>query len=294
MNKFVVYTSLVGSYDEIRQPLIIDPRFDYVLFTDNVKENKIGVWQVRPIPSFKGDAMLRSRYVKCLPSKCLSEYDASLYIDANIQIISAKVYDYFVDFYNSGIEWGGVDHPSQGCIYEEICAIVDLKWVHDYNVIDWYGKMKKDGFPDNWGLFENNVVFRRHTQVIERVGKDWWETLQNGCKRDQFSLMYVLWKNQPSMGFFLPKGECPRLNSMDFAYFEHNPHKRVLHLGLFERIRRSILRATATDVRVGYHDLFNRVSKYRCPKVGFYFWNIYAALLFCPIIFYNALKARFR
>ena len=43
MNKGVIYTSLVGSYDNVRQPLVIDERFDYLLFTDNVTTDMIGV-----------------------------------------------------------------------------------------------------------------------------------------------------------------------------------------------------------------------------------------------------------
>ena len=41
MNKFAIYTALIGGYDSIRQPLVIDDRFDYILFTDEVKEKKI-------------------------------------------------------------------------------------------------------------------------------------------------------------------------------------------------------------------------------------------------------------
>ena len=55
MNRSAIYTSVVGSYDDIRQPLIIDERFDYVLFTDNVTVDRIGVWQVRPIPQVDGN-----------------------------------------------------------------------------------------------------------------------------------------------------------------------------------------------------------------------------------------------
>ena len=289
MNKYAVYSSLVGSYDDIKQPLAIDNRFDYVLFTNDFAPCRKGVWQILPIPYIEGNNMLQSRYVKCHPIKVLSGYEASLYIDANVQIATSRVYERFFELLEEGTEWGGIKHPSQGCVYEEICAIVDLKWVHDYDVVNWYGKMKKDGLPEGWGLFENNVIFRRHTPRIGTIGEQWWHTLLNGCKRDQFSLMYVLWKHMPSMSLFLPEGECPRLNSNDFVYYEHNPHKRALHLGIMERLRRSCIRSTGTELRLGYHYLFNNLSLYRSPKTRLYIWEFGALIKNARIVLRNAL-----
>lgn len=294
MNRFVIYTSLVGSYDEIRQPLSIDQRFDYVLFSDSVTETRIGVWQVRPITQIEGSNMLRSRYVKCHPTKVLTDYEASLYIDANLQIVSKHVYDRFFELLEDRAEWAGIQHPSQNCVYEEMCAIVDLKWVHDYDVVDWYGTLQKAGFPENWGLYENNVIFRRHTEKVDTIGDFWWQTLVSGCKRDQFSLMFALWKFQPTMDFFLPKGECPRLNSINFRYYAHNPHKRVQRLGVHERIRRSLLRSVYTDIRTGYHKLFNRLSKYKSPKSMLHIWETVSFFKNGPRVLINALKCRLK
>lgn len=294
MKEYAIYTSLVGSYDEIRQPFIVDERFDYLLFSDNVSVDRIGVWRVRPILHLEGDNMLNSRFVKCNPTKALPDYEASLYIDANIQIASQHVYDRFFELYESGAEWGGILHPDQSCVYEEICAIVDLKWVHDYDVVDWYGKMKKDCFPEDWGLYENNVIFRRHTSTVDVIGSFWWNTLLTGCKRDQFTLMYALWKYKPSRDFLLPPGECPRLNSLDFSYYEHNPHIRVLRTGILERIRRSMLRVTTSNIREGYHALFNRLSKYKNPRLRLYLWTWVSIFLWGPKTIYNAIKYRLK
>ncbi len=294
MNKYVIYTVLIGNYDEIRQPTVVDDRFDYVLFSNSIIDSQIGVWQVRSIPYEEGSTILRSRYAKCLPNHVLGSYDASLYIDANIQIVSSFVYDRFIDIINNGVEWAGIQHPSQNCVYEEMCAIVDLKWVHDYDVVDWYGTLKKAGFPENWGLYENNVIFRRHTEKVDTIGVLWWQTLITGCKRDQFSLMYALWKYQPTMDLILPKGECPRLNSSSFRYYAHNPHKRVQILGVHERIRRSFLRSNYTDIRTGYHEVFNKLSKYKNPKFMLYIWEAVSFLKDGPRVLFNALKCRLK
>ena len=293
MKKLVIYTVLVGDYDEIRDPLVINDRFDYILFTDKLSPAQYNIWQKVEIPITGINNMLRSRYVKCHPTKVLGDYEASLYIDANIQIATPNVYERFFELLENGTEWAGIKHPDQGCVYEEICAIVDLKWVHDYDVVNWYGKMKKDGFPEGWGLYENSIIFRRHSPKIEAIGDLWWNTLMAGCKRDQFSLMYVLWKYQPSMSLFLPEGDCPRLlNSKDFVYYEHNPHKRILHQGILERLRRSSLRVSSSDLRAGYHDLFNRLSKCRNPKSRLFAWEMGAIIKYGYKVVANAISSR--
>ncbi|MCD7978378.1 MAG: DUF616 domain-containing protein, partial [Tannerellaceae bacterium] len=85
MNKKVIYTCLVGNYDSLSQPGIVCEEFDYICFSNNIKEQKIGVWQIRPIPFFHGNKTRLSRYVKLNPHIVLPNYIYSLWIDANIE-----------------------------------------------------------------------------------------------------------------------------------------------------------------------------------------------------------------
>lgn len=43
MKKFVIYSVLVGNYDDVLQPAVIDDRFDYILFSNDINENNMGV-----------------------------------------------------------------------------------------------------------------------------------------------------------------------------------------------------------------------------------------------------------
>lgn len=290
MSKYVIYSVIAGTYDNIQQPMYVDNRFDYVLFSDTISSKQLGVWQVRPIPDESKDNMRKSRYAKCHPTKVLSEYESSLYLDANIQIAKSEIYQRYLDLSESSVEWAGIKHPNQQCIYEEICAILSLQWIHDYDVVDWYAKLKKVGFPEDYGLYENSVIFRRHTKKVEEVGDIWWQTLENGIKRDQFSLMYSLWRVQPEMAYLLSEDECPRTNSTNFNYYPHNPHKRVVDLGLNEKIRNRCMRIAAPDVRIGYHKLFDNLSKFSHPLHMLYLWEIYAVLAFGPKLLVKYLR----
>jgi len=56
--------------------------------------------------------------------------------------------------------------------------------------------LHKENFPDNYGLTENNLIYRKHndSKIISMI-EDWWYFIENYTKRDQFSFSYVLWKH---------------------------------------------------------------------------------------------------
>lgn len=57
-NRFAVYTVMVGDYDYIRQPLVVDGRFDFLLFTDT---------------SVSGSYIKRSPHGRTCPKQYLTE-----------------------------------------------------------------------------------------------------------------------------------------------------------------------------------------------------------------------------
>ena len=159
LKQFVVYTVQTGGYDIVQQPLVIDERFDYVLFSDSKENKSIGVWQVRSIPYENADLTRRSRYPKMHPNELLGEYMSSLYIDANIQITGQHIYDRVVEYYEQGIDWAGIQHPYRDCIYDEAYAIYGLDT--EANILRWCHQLRSENYPRHRGLFENNIIFRR-------------------------------------------------------------------------------------------------------------------------------------
>jgi hypothetical protein len=82
---FAIFTVIVGNYDTVKQPIVIDDRFDYIIFTDTPITNP-SIWQVRQVTYESKKQWLKARYPRLNTGLCLSEYEASLYIDGNIQI----------------------------------------------------------------------------------------------------------------------------------------------------------------------------------------------------------------
>lgn len=277
MKDFVVYTIIVGGYDEVKQPIVTDDRFDYILFTDDISKPQIGVWQVREIP-YKDDNLMRlSRYAKCLPTKVLPEYKASLYIDGTLQIATNFVYDRFIELYEKNVDWAGVTHYQRDCMYEEMCVIVGEfpKGIHDYETIEWYCKVKKSGFPRHFGLYENNVIYRIHSSKIASIGEDWWDSLRYYCKRDQFSLMSILWKYGVGLHYILPKGIDTK-HTNHFVYSYHATQRKNVIMNFHEKVRYKCWRTRNGGWWYGF--VLEEASKFPFPKYSLYEWEMYAII----------------
>lgn len=291
MRSFVIYTVVVGNYDEVKQPIVIDDRFDYVLFSDSIQEDSVGIWQVRRIPYVGEDFFKLSRYPKVLPHVVLNNYKASLYIDGTLQIASNFVYERFVNLFNDGVEWGGIKHYYRDCIYDEICGIVTFpqKATHDYECINWYSRLKKEGYPEHLGLYENNVIFRIHNERVNHIDEMWWKSLQRLCRRDQFSLMYFFWKYPIKRIFFLPPNEDAK-HSKHFVYTTHSLERKNVRLGFHEKVRRKCWSYSPfCDSWYGYileHVYKNPIAVFALPA-----WEVYALFRYAiPSILKQAIR----
>lgn len=299
MNKFVVFTVIVGGYDEVRQPLIVDDRFDYILFSDTHKEHSmIGVWQVRTIPFATTQNYKKARFPRLQPEIVLPEYDAWLYHDGNIQITSQWVYDRCIELFNGNIEWAGIKHQWRNSAFEEIDWMLKAAWVHDYEVLPWYRYLLSQGYTSleqqkQGFLFETGIIFRRHTGNVKKVNDIWWWSIDEGyVKRDQFSLMYALWK-VPGIktDFFLPEGENAWTNGGHFQYANHNPHTRVLPQSAWEKIRHRCFRA-AYGEDASYTLLLDKVCRHKHPMRMMHLWTAYALVRYGYKVVIEMIKCR--
>ena len=73
MNTKVIYTCLTGNYDTLLQPEVVDNSFDFICFSNDFNETKIGIWEIRKIPFETNDNSRLSRYPKILSHKVLQD-----------------------------------------------------------------------------------------------------------------------------------------------------------------------------------------------------------------------------
>lgn len=293
MKKYVIYTILTGGYDDILQPLVIDVRFDYVLFSNDFKEENIGVWQVRPIPippEIKpNDNQRLSRYPKMHPETLLAEYEASLYHDANIQITDQWVYERFVELIDKNVDYAGMqlsvlateyNKTPRDDVYEHAYDMCMRGVIHDTEAIKECNTLYKNGFPEHFGLNENGIIFRRHNERMQQVDEMWWWWIVNYTKRDQLCYMYCLWENNIPLVYFLPPGE--NLYNTSHLCIQHHDNKEVVKSRKFIKDYRFFekIRLKTRGMNQSTYDYFLRqwvwIIKRRNPLI----WNFLLGIIF--------------
>lgn len=222
--KYAIYTVMVGGYDEIMQPMVVDDRFDYILFSNDIKEDRVGVWQVRPIAYTNPDNTRICRYVKTHPEELLDGYEASVWMDSNLQIITEYLYNIVVDFFSKGIYVASINHQGRNCIYDEAFAVLECGYEHEDIVLKWCYYLHRQNYPRNNGLYETNVLYRRNNDIIKRLDDLWWNCIDNFSKRDQLSFNYVLWKLNIICELILPE-RYDTCNSIHFRRYYHSNEK---------------------------------------------------------------------
>ena len=196
MNKTLIYTVITGNYDSIKQPMVLTPGVEYILFTNNPKIIDAGVWKVVQIPSEQWQGrterennILLSRKVKMLPHKYLPEgAEWSLYIDADM-LIKEPLTRLLKDLRENTF-FAACRHSYCKNVQEEIEDLLSKNMVQLEQVKEQWNKYKEWGFRDELGISENGLLIRRHNDArVAQLMELWWEEYQNGCLRDQVSLM---------------------------------------------------------------------------------------------------------
>ena len=221
MKRFAVYSAIIGKYDEILQPSVVDDRFDYVLFSDGL-EGKQGAWQVRRIGYSNPIKAKVARYVKTHPETLLPEYEASLWLDANIRITGGAIYERFIELYKNDSAVASVKHLAYDCVYNEMFSVLDFRYESEDVVVKWGHELRKRGYPRHAGMFETGLMYRRHSNpAVKELDAIWWNYIDAYSKRDQLSFTVVLREENLSCEFFLPEGKTVR----DIEELEFVKHK---------------------------------------------------------------------
>ena len=201
MNKTIIYTVITGNYDSTKQPLVVEKGVEYILFTNNPEIKDAGVWKVLQIPSEQWQGrterennILLSRKVKMLPHKYLpDDAEWSIYIDADM-VIKRPLTELLNNLHLETL-FAACRHSYCKNVQEEIADLLAKNMVQPEQVKEQWNKYVEWGFEDNLGISENGLLIKRHNDArVVQLMELWWEECQNGCLRDQVSLMPCLYR----------------------------------------------------------------------------------------------------
>jgi hypothetical protein len=223
-DRLVVYTALFGDYDDLIDPPEKFEGCDFVCFTDQ-KHLKSDIWDIRLVEDCDLPPNMMNRRYKIFPHFYFSEYERSLYVDASVAIKKdpSKLANKYLEKFNIAIP----QHYARNCVYDEAEVLVSLNKA-PYDVVENQINSYKDhGFPSNYGLTENGVIFRTHNiDEVIKLMESWWSELHTFSQRDQLSLPFLAWKQKITIKAMPETARGGR-------YFSLIPHRSVKHNGTF-------------------------------------------------------------
>ena len=210
-----IYTCIVGGYDDVLQPEVVDPSFDYLLFVPSGSRlpSSIGVWQVREFGYLGPDATTTSRYPKMNPHLLLSQYDYTLWMDGNLSIVDRAFYDAVNVCIARGDIYAGVRHVLRDCVYDDAVSCVHAMrddFCHIFRTVRF---LLSEGFPRHYGLFENNIILRRQDPKVSAFNAMWWQLFLDYPRRDQFVAPYCLRALSLQPTLLLPEGQSAKTSA---------------------------------------------------------------------------------
>lgn len=224
--RLAIYTALTGGYDTLRQPESVRKDADYFCFSNDIPEEHVGVWQIRPITFSGSNPVLASRFPKLNPHLVLPEYDVSLYADANLTL--APELDEAIDRSLAGESpCAMVPHPNRTGTFEEGLFVLRHSMGNPFRVYRQMLKLARSGFRDDAGLFVCSLIFRRHLDpCVIAFSEGWWRRFLAGAKRDQLSVMPALEEAGLHPSILIPSDYILR-NTM--PHTTRNKHSFVWH-----------------------------------------------------------------
>lgn len=142
------------------------------------------------------DATRFARRIKIMSHQYLCEYEYTLFIDGNIQILK-NLEGYILKYINLDFKLGMIKHPwGNNCLYKEGMGCIDWGKDTSEKILPQLEKYRELGIPENLGMVESNIIFRNNNDPkIQFLMEEWWKEVLNHSKRDQISFNYVMYKN---------------------------------------------------------------------------------------------------
>ena len=238
MGKVAIYTVLTGDYDTLEQPKVTDERFDFFCFSNDIPKESIGVWKVIKFEGKFTSKQIESRYPKMHPWEVLPDYEYSVYMDANIRIETSDFYEAVMQKIAAGVALSGIKHPFRNCCYDEGYVVFTYGLDKFSNIVKGMRFVRKEGLPRRYGMFEANVILRKHSDARVREQCNlWWEMINRFSRRDQLSYPYTLWKTGIPFDYLIPENQsarnCPWLHMEQHVREKNIWGKKLKRIGRF-------------------------------------------------------------
>ena len=187
----VVYAVNIGDYDDPPIP----PKMDdcsYFLITDSAEVPADTPWTIVSPTLNEADIKRQCLWYKTHPHLLFPDAKFVTWIDSNIDCCTLS-WEILISHENLS-ELATFVHPDRICLYDESAVVIEMG-LDKKNIIERVVRSyQSKGFPENYGLFETNVLFSRtQDMAVRRFFDTWWRNIYLGSRRDQISFTFSAW-----------------------------------------------------------------------------------------------------
>ncbi|MCK4662599.1 MAG: DUF616 domain-containing protein [Bacteroidales bacterium] len=194
MNTKVVYTIILGSYDGLKEPEIVNSEFDYICFT-NKDDLTSNVWTIRKISCERHKSLKRcAAELIVYPFRLLKGYEISVLVGGQVSIL-CDIRDFVKNNLPPDKGLSIMRHPHRNCTYEEARVVLECRKDYPDIVHKQMKRYRKNGLPEHAGMVATGILIRRHSdKKMKKHCRLWLREVRKSSQRDQLSFNYVLWK----------------------------------------------------------------------------------------------------
>lgn len=210
----IVYTAIIGDYDNLEDPEYLSDSIRYICFTTN-KKLKSDIWDIRIIDNDM-DNTYKARHIKLFPEKYIDDIDTDILIwtDAKYRI-QGNLLDYYRTY------WRGkgllcFPHFKWETITDELGFLIGYRPKWKKELVIQVAEYLREGLPDNYYTHDTGCLVRDTcSKEVSELMQLWWnQMVEHKNPRDQIAFRYALWKSRFE-------------TDISDLYIEDNPYLRV-------------------------------------------------------------------
>jgi hypothetical protein len=221
--EIVVFTAITNGYDHLLplEPRCVRPARQVAFLDESSRAvaHAAANWEIREIDWHDEDPNRVAKLPKIRPAPFFPEAEYSLWVDGNVVLTYPFDIHRLVELYLQDADVCVFPHHARSCVYQEAEAC-KVRRLDSPDVIDrQMARYREEGFPERFGMQELVVILRRHSDAVDDFGRQWWDEIVRGSRRDQLSFQYVRWKTG------LPVAEFPLPIQRRNGLFAKVPHR---------------------------------------------------------------------
>lgn len=216
-NKNVVYTIIIGNYDDLKEPEIVSRDFDYICLTDR-DDLTSPIWKfIKVICNRKKPPKRCAARLITYPFDYLKDYELSVRINGNMSIC-CDISDFVRRTLPADKSIAIMRNPKSDCVYIAAQNVIRAKKDNPEIVNKQMEKYRREGYPEHNGLLSSQVLIRRHDDKnLRKHCRLWLREINRHSQRDQLSFNYTLWKYR----LIDPVWFSPEVREKEFRIYPH-------------------------------------------------------------------------